>query len=141
MDMDAINRRVIEDFRAGREIGVKGMHRERICLLTTTGRTSGERHIAPMMFIRSDRGVLVIASNNGSPRDPQWYLNLEADPAVHVELPDGPEGTEEWDGTAEVAYGERREQLWSRITDAFPFFVDHQAGVEREIPVVELVRA
>ncbi len=78
MDVREINRRVVEQFRAGGPI--EGMHRERLVLLTTTGRRSGEPRTTPLMFDRDGDDVLVIASNVGAPRHPDWYLNLEADP-------------------------------------------------------------
>ena len=91
--MQAINRRVIEQFRAGGEI--EGMHRERLVLLTTTGRRSGCRHTTPMMFHREGDRVLVMASNQGDPKEPEWYRNLVANPRVTVEV-----GDERWDAIA-----------------------------------------
>lgn len=134
MDMAAINEQVIHDHRAGGPIGVKEMHRERIALLTTVGRSSGEQRTAPMMFLPSDDGVLLVASANASPSDPDWVLNVVADPRVHIELPDA-----EWDGIATVIEGDRREREWEKIVEGFPFFADHQAKVDRTIPIVEVV--
>ena len=50
MDVRQINRKVIEQFRAGGP--VDGMHRDRLLLLTTTGRKSGQPRTTPMMFDR-----------------------------------------------------------------------------------------
>ena len=33
------------------------------------------------------------------------------------------------------AQGARRAELWASLLAAFPFFADHQAGVDREIPL------
>ncbi|MDM7831843.1 nitroreductase/quinone reductase family protein [Cellulomonas edaphi] len=132
-----INARVIEQFRAGGE--VEGMHRERLLLLTTTGRTSGERRTTPMMF-HVDPGPpprhVVIASNMGAADDPAWCTNLVADPAVHVELAD-----EEFDARAVVASGAEHDRLWADITAAYPFFLDHLARAGRTIPLVVLEHA
>jgi len=131
-----INAHVIEQFRAGGE--VDGMHRERLLLLTTTGRSSGEERTAPMMF-HVDPGPpqrhVVIASNMGAPQHPGWYRNLTADPQVHVEVAD-----EEYDATAVVLDGEEYDRLWSDITTANPFFLDHQAKTDRTIPLVAFER-
>ena len=86
MDVREVNKRVVEQFRAGGEID--GMHRERLLLLTTTGRRTGEPRTTPMMFHRDGDRVLVIASNIGAPRHPDWYLNLVAHPEVTVEVGD-----------------------------------------------------
>jgi deazaflavin-dependent oxidoreductase (nitroreductase family) len=132
--VDETNRRVIKEFRAGGP--VEGMHRERLVLLTTTGRQSGRAHTVPMMFHREGDRVLVIASGAGAPRHPHWYLNLAADPAVTLELPD-----ESYAGVAETLGGEDRERTWAMLKQTYPFFADHEAKVEREIPVVVLRRA
>jgi deazaflavin-dependent oxidoreductase (nitroreductase family) len=133
MDMAQINRRVIEAFRAGGEI--EGMHRERLLLLTTTGRVSGQPHTAPMMFHREGDRLLVVASAAGAPAHPQWFLNLVADPSVTVEIDD-----ERYAASAAPLEGADHERIWRILTTAYPFFADHQAGVERTIPVVDLIR-
>ena len=86
MDMGETNRRVIEHFRTGGP--VPGMNRDRLLLLTTTGRRSATPHTTPMMFHRDGDRLLVIASNNGAPKHPDSYLNLVADPRVTVEIAD-----------------------------------------------------
>jgi deazaflavin-dependent oxidoreductase (nitroreductase family) len=134
MDIQAINRKVIEQFRAGGEI--EGMHRERLLLLTTTGARTGLTRTTPMMFHPDGDRVLVMASNAGAPKPPDWYANLMADPSVKVEI-----GDESYAATATVLTGEERERLWKDITTANPFFVDHEHKAEREIPVVALTRA
>ena len=129
-----INAHVIEQFRAGGPI--EGMHRDRLLLLTTTGRSSGEPRTAPMMFHLDAGTPVVIASAAGAPHDPQWFDNLVADPAVHVELAD-----EEYDAHAVVASGDQHDRLWADITAAYPFFLDHLAKAGRTIPLVLLERA
>jgi hypothetical protein len=47
MDVREVNKRVIEQFRAGGE--VDGMHRGRLVLLTTTGRRTGEPRDLPVL--------------------------------------------------------------------------------------------
>ena len=134
MDIQAINRKVIEQFRAGGEI--EGMHRERLLLLTTKGAHTGSPHTTPMMFHPDGDRVLVMASNAGARKPPDWYANLLADPAVTVER-----GDESYPAMATVLAGEERERLWAAITKANPFFLDHEQKAERQIPVVALTRA
>jgi len=86
--MKAINERVISDYRAGGPISVDGVHRERIVLLTTRAERSGEPKTVPVMFRPSENGILVVASDDGSTRVPNWFRNLAADPNVHIEAPD-----------------------------------------------------
>ena len=134
MDMRAKNREVIEQFRAGGPI--EGMHRERLVLLTTVGARTGQRHTTPMMFHRDGDRLLVIASNVGAPRHPDWYRNLVSEPRVTVEV-----GDETYEAMATPAAGAEHERLWRMITELYPFFADHQKQIERTIPVVQLTRA
>jgi len=134
MDIKAINRQVIDQFRAGGEI--EGMHRDRLVLLTTTGVKSGQRRTTPMMFHREGDRLYVIASNVGAPRHPDWYLNLAAHPQVTVEV-----GDETYDARAEPLQGQERERVWAMLKENYPFFAEHEAKTDRTIPVVALTRA
>ncbi|AHH20173.1 deazaflavin-dependent nitroreductase family protein [Nocardia nova SH22a] len=133
MDVRAVNRRVIEQFRAGGPI--EGMHRDRLVLLTTTGRRTGTPHTTPMMFHPDGDRILVIASNVGAPAHPDWYLNLLAEPAVTVEL-----DTEDYPATATPLRDADYDRAWAEIVRLYPFFADHQRKTERTIPVVALRR-
>lgn len=133
MDMKEINRKVIEQFRAGGEID--GMHRERLLLLTTTGARTGQERTNPMMFHQDGDRVLVMASNAGAVKPPDWYANLQANSAVRVEI-----GTASYPATATVLQGEERSRLWATVTEANPFFIDHEKQAGREIPLVALTR-
>jgi len=129
-DMAAHNRQLIADFRANGGAGGR-----RLLLLTTTGARTGLRRTTPMMYLRIDDHIVVVASNAGAVRHPDWYHNLVADPAVTVEL-EGPDGIESYDTKAVVPQGIERDDLWSEVIAAAPFFAEHQAQVERTIPVV-----
>ena len=135
MDIRETNRRVIDQFRAGGPI--EGMQRDRLVLITTTGRRSGEPRTTPMMFHRDGDRVVVIASNIGAPRHPDWYANLEADPHVTVEI-----GDESYPAIATPTAGTDYERVWAEIKERYPFFADHeQKAAPRVIPVVALTRA
>jgi deazaflavin-dependent oxidoreductase (nitroreductase family) len=131
--MKAINARTIEQFRAGGQI--EGMQRARLLLLTTVGRTSGHHRTTPMMFHRDGERVLVIASNAGAARHPDWYLNLLANPHVTVEMDD-----DTFDALATPVEGDERTPLWAVLKELYPFFADHEATADRTIPVVALAR-
>ncbi|MFC4944705.1 nitroreductase/quinone reductase family protein [Pseudonocardia sp. GCM10023141] len=134
MDVTEINPSIIEQFRAGGEID--GMHRERLLLLTTVGRRSGRSVTTPMMFHRDGERLLVIASNMGAPRDPDWYRNLVADPNVTVEV-----GDESYAAAASTVEGADRDAMWTMLKQHYPFFADHERATERTIPVVALSRS
>jgi deazaflavin-dependent oxidoreductase (nitroreductase family) len=129
-DMKAHNRKVIEEYRAN-----KGAGGRPLLLLTTIGARTGEPRTTPMMYVPDGDRLLVIASNAGAPKHPDWYRNLVANPDVTVEV-----DAEKYQATAEVPSGAERDRLFAGIVEKYPFFADHQAGVTRTIPVVVLVR-
>jgi deazaflavin-dependent oxidoreductase (nitroreductase family) len=133
MDIKQVNRRVIEQFRAGGE--VEGMHREGLVLLTTTGRRTGNARTTPMMFHRDGNRILVMASNAGAPKDPDWYRNLVEDPRVTVEV-----GHDTYPAVASVLTGDERTRIWTILTETYPFFAEHEQQAGRTIPVVALTR-
>ena len=130
-DMKAHNREVIEDFRArgGAPDG------RPLLLLTTIGARSGIMRTTPMMFIPAADRLLVVASNAGAPRHPDWYHNLVAHADVSVEVTG-----ESFPATAVVLDGEERDRVFAEIVATYPFFADHQAKINRTIPVVALTR-
>jgi deazaflavin-dependent oxidoreductase (nitroreductase family) len=129
------NRRLIEEFRADRSNNGGAFKGRPLLLLTTTGARTGQRRTTPMMYVPDGNRLLVIASNAGAPKHPDWYYNLVAHPQVTVEV-----GKETYDATAFVTEGAERHQLWTRIVEQYPFFAEHQAKVTRQIPVIALER-
>jgi deazaflavin-dependent oxidoreductase (nitroreductase family) len=111
------------------------MHRERLLLLTTTGARTGRAHTTPVMKVPQGDRLLVLASNSGSPRTPDWYANLVAHPHVVVEVDD-----ERYPATATTLTGEERERAWEHVMTVAPFFAAHQEQAHRQIPVVALTR-
>ena len=141
MDQKDYNQQLIEDFRAQREklggiLAPDSPFASRpLLLLTTTGAKSGQPRTSPMMYVRDGERLLVIASNAGAPKHPDWYRNLVAHPNVTVEV-----GDETYGAKAIVMEGEERERLWNSIVTQYPFFTEHQAKIARQIPIVALER-
>ncbi len=102
-------------------------------LLTTTGRRSGVRRRTALIYGRDTADYVVVASKGGSPDHPAWYLNLQADPEVEIQVLDAA-----LPATARTATGAERERLWALMLQAWPAYDDYQARTEREIPVVVL---
>jgi deazaflavin-dependent oxidoreductase (nitroreductase family) len=134
IDYNDYNRQLIEEFRANRS-KFEGPGSRPLLLLTTTGAKSGQRHTTPMMYIPNSDRLIVIASNIGAPKHPDWYHNLVAHPEVTVEV-----GTQTYDATAIVTQGAERQKLWTWIVEQHPFFSDHQAKTTRQIPVIALTQ-
>ena len=103
-------------------------------LLTTTGRRTHRPHTTPLLHHRrSDGSLLLVAANGTADWDPDWLLNLLAQPRVLVEL-DG----ERHRGTATVLTGEERDAAWHDARSAFPGLADAQAACRRALPLVRL---
>lgn len=103
-------------------------------LLGTTGRKSGNQLLIPLIYRPTGTGgYCVIASKGGAPAHPAWYLNLTANPQVHVQV-----AKDKFEAVARVAEGEERERLWNVMVDYYAPYTDYQASTERRIPVVVL---
>jgi deazaflavin-dependent oxidoreductase (nitroreductase family) len=104
-------------------------------LLTTRGRTSGLLRRTALIYARDADAHLVVASNGGSAGHPAWYLNLDADPAVRVQV-----GPDEFAATARTATDAERERLWPVVTGIWPDYDAYQRRTDRQIPIVVLDR-
>ena len=104
-------------------------------LLTTRGRKTGEARTLPLIYGRDGDDVLVVASRGGAPNHPRWYLNLEADPEVEVQVKG-----DRFHAHARTATALERPRLWDIVTKVFPDYLDYQTRTTREIPVVVLER-
>ncbi|HVN11516.1 MAG TPA: nitroreductase family deazaflavin-dependent oxidoreductase [Kineosporiaceae bacterium] len=102
-------------------------------LLTTTGRTSGARRRTALIYGRDGADYVVVASKGGSPDHPAWYLNLEANPVVEVQVFDTIVPA-----TARTAAGAERRRLWALMREIWPAYDAYQTRTDREIPVVVL---
>jgi deazaflavin-dependent oxidoreductase (nitroreductase family) len=107
-----------------------------ILLLTTTGRKSGKRYTSPLIFREHDGAYVIVASKGGAPDAPDWFKNLEADPAVEVQVKD-----DVFAARARVAGPDEKPELWKLMAEVWPEYDECQKKTDREIPVVVLDRA
>ena len=136
IDFKEMNKGIISEFRANHG-KVGGMFEGApIVLLTTKGRRSGNAHTTPLMYLPDGDRILVFASKGGAPKHPAWYLNLEDDPAVTVEV-----GDESYPGTARVLPEPDRTEKYRAQVERFPQFGEYEKRTSRVIPVVALERA
>jgi deazaflavin-dependent oxidoreductase (nitroreductase family) len=104
-----------------------------IILLYTRGRRTGKVRRNPLLCFEHDGSRYVIGSLGGAPRHPVWYLNLVAEPRVHVRFMD-----ELYEADARTVTAEERAALWPHLVGRYPMFGDYQSNTEREIPIVQL---
>ena len=72
----------------------------------TTGRKSGRSRTIPLLYLRDGENLVVVTSNGGTAGNPEWWLNLVADPEASVEV-----GGRKLRVRAEEAEGEERRRL------------------------------
>lgn len=109
------------------------MGRSKVLLLTTTGRKSGKARTVPVGAFDRQGGWVVVASNNGQPAHPAWYLNLKSQPRVSVQVLD-----KVMPVTAEVLTGQARAQAWQQVIATAPSYGHYEKRTAREIPLVLL---
>ena len=102
-------------------------------ILTTTGRKSGQPRTTPLNYGTDGDRILLVASNGGDDRPPQWYQNLVANPEVSVQI-----GTETRSMLAAAASTEEKPRLWAIMIATYAGYDGYQRRTEREIPVVVL---
>lgn len=107
-----------------------------VLLLTTKGRKSGELRELPLIYGKSGDDYLIVASKGGADTPPAWYLNLEADPEVELQVWD-----DRFKAKARVATPDEKAEMWTTMTAEWPAYDDYQKKTDREIPIIVLERA
>jgi deazaflavin-dependent oxidoreductase (nitroreductase family) len=104
-------------------------------LLTTQGRASGEARTVPLIFADDGERWVVIASKGGAPEDPHWYQNLDAEPAVEVQV-----RGDRLPAHARTVTGGERDRCWALAVDVWPNYAEYVKRTTRVIPVVLIER-
>jgi len=104
-------------------------------LLTTTGRKSGRALTLPLIFGSSGKDYVVVASKGGAPAHPAWYLNLQDNPEVQVQVK-----ADKFTAHAHTADAKERALLWPKMVEIYGPYTDYQTKTDRQIPVVVLKR-
>nr|WP_038171754.1 nitroreductase family deazaflavin-dependent oxidoreductase [Tomitella biformata] len=102
-------------------------------LLEHRGRKSGKTFTAPLLYLVDGPDIVVVASQGGLPKNPQWFHNVVATPDVLVQI-----GSERRPVRAVVADEAERARLWPLLLELYADFENYQAWTEREIPIVVL---
>ena len=106
-----------------------------ILLLHTTGRRSGKDVTSPLIFREYDGDYLIVASKGGAPEAPDWFLNLEQNPEVTVQIKG-----DKFRAKARTATAEEKPAMWAHMAEVWPDYDEYQKKTDREIPVVVLSR-
>lgn len=100
------------------------------CLITMTGKKTGQKRTIPLIHIPYKDGVVLVASQGGLDFNPVWYGNLVANPEIEV-IADGK--TRKM--TAKLANHAEKAKAWPSAVAVYPDFDQYQARTDRDIPV------
>ena len=98
--------------------------------LITTGAKSGQPRQVQVTYFHDGRDPILIASNYGGPKHPQWYYNLKAHPDCEF-------GGEQF-VAAQVDDPDEYERLFGLAEKVFTGYVDYRARAGRQIPIFRL---
>lgn len=76
-----------------------------------------------------------MASKGGAPEPPAWYLNIQEQPEVQVQIRD-----DRFKARARTAGPDEKPGMWRTMTETWPDYDSYQEKTDREIPVVVLDR-
>lgn len=106
-----------------------------VLILTTTGRRSGEKRSSALIYQQYGDAYLVVGSKGGADDPPAWYLNLQADPNVDVQV-----WGDRFTANARTAGDDEKPDMWSVMVKTWPQYDDYQKKTDRPIPVIVLER-
>ena len=102
-----------------------------VIIVTHTGNKTGAVRKSPLMRVADGRSYVLVGSQGGAPKDPEWVNNLRAKPEVEIR-----------DLTVvtpmrvrEITEPAERARLWALAVAAFPPYAEYQTKTTRLIPV------
>jgi deazaflavin-dependent oxidoreductase (nitroreductase family) len=102
-----------------------------VVLVTHSGNKTGAIRKTPLMRVRDGDKYVLIGSQGGAPKNPDWVHNLRVNP--QIELRD--ETVVRAMRVREVKDAAERARVWALAVAAFPPYADYQKRTERQIPV------
>ncbi len=102
-----------------------------VIIVTNQGWKTGALRKTPLMRVVDGNNYILVASQGGAPKHPQWYHNLKADPNVEIR-----DKTEVYAmQVREVVDSGERARLWDIAVKAFPPYQEYQNKTDRLIPI------
>jgi F420H(2)-dependent quinone reductase len=102
-----------------------------VVLVTHRGNKTGAIRKTPLMRVKYGDHYILVGSQGGAPKNPDWVHNLRADP--QIELRD--ETIVRPMRVREVKDAAERARLWTLAVAAYPPYAQYQARTKRQIPV------
>jgi deazaflavin-dependent oxidoreductase (nitroreductase family) len=128
---------LIEDMRAhGGAVTTGPMAGHPLLIMTSKGAKTGASRRSILTWSRDGADYVVAGTAGGSPKDPAWLQNVQANPDVTIEA-----GNRIFEATASIPDEVDRARLWEQHVAALPHFATYPETAGREIPVVRLTPA
>ena len=101
-------------------------------LITTRGRRTGKLRRTALYYGRDGGRYVLVATGR---REPSWYLNVLAGPAVVLQV-----GADSFAALAQPAEPGERARLWELMVRVFPKYAAYEREAGRSLPVVVVQR-
>ncbi|MGA6168567.1 nitroreductase family deazaflavin-dependent oxidoreductase [Amycolatopsis magusensis] len=106
-----------------------------VLILTTKGRKTGQDRKFALIYQEHEGAYVVVASKGGADQHPGWFLNLQENPEVQVQVK-----ADKFTARARTADEQEKALLWPKMAAVWPDYDDYQKKTDRPIPVVVLER-
>jgi deazaflavin-dependent oxidoreductase (nitroreductase family) len=103
--------------------------------LTSIGRRSGQPRSVQLACLERAGDYLVVASAMGQEQHPAWRYNIEANPAVEIQI-----RGERFAARAEALSDSEKEEVWADVRRAIPQLNVYEKRTDRNIRVFRLRR-
>jgi len=101
-----------------------------VCFVTMKGAKSGRALTIPLMYVPYQKGVLLVASLGGAPKNPAWYGNLVKHPDIEVS-----HRSHRMRLRARLAMPDEKPTLWPICDRCYPPYADYRKRTTRDIPI------
>ena len=107
-----------------------------VLLLTTVGRKTRKNRTTPLLYLKDNDRIAIVASNGGRDKEPSWWTNLKTNPHAQVQIKG-----EKKKVIARKANMYEHASLWPLLTKMYPSYGVYQKKTKREIPIVVLTES
>ena len=103
---------------------------DEVCFVTLKRARSGRTLTIPLMYVPYREGVLLVASQGGTPRNPAWYHSLVKHPDIAVR-----HRGRRMKLRARLATPDTKPDLWPICDQHYAPYADYRKRTSRDIPI------
>jgi deazaflavin-dependent oxidoreductase (nitroreductase family) len=103
---------------------------DEVCFVTMKGAKTGRTLTIPLMYVPYQKGVLLVASLGGAPKNPAWYGNLVKYPDIEVD-----HRGQRARLRARLARPDEKPTLWPICDSCYAPYADYRKRTTRDIPI------